>query len=101
MQKVVTYIRHNEIRDTIVNLMNEVCINVETEQKLQPLQGESYVNISTTTEDEDWLDIKTNGLWCLRCSRAFFDVKIFNIYAKTSQKLMKDEYKYHETLKKS
>ena len=45
-----THIRHNAIRDTFANLMNEVCHDVEFETKLQPLQGESFVNNSTTTE---------------------------------------------------
>ena len=76
-----THIRHNEIRDTFANLMNEVCHNVEIEPKLQPLQGESFVNNSTTTKDEARLDIKANGLWGSRFSRAFFDVKIFNPHA--------------------
>ena len=96
-----THIRHNEIRDTSANLMNEVCHDVEIEPKLQPLQGESFVNNSTTTEDEARLDIKANGLWRSRFSRAFFDVKIFNPHAKSSRKLHKDAYKYHETLKNS
>ena len=54
----------------------------------------SFVNNSATTEDEARLDIKANGLWGSRFSRAFFD-------AKTSRKLHKDSYKYHETLKNS
>ena len=81
--------------------MNEVCHDVEIEPKLQPLQGESFVNNSTTTEDEARLDIKANGLWGSRFSRAFFDVKIFNSQAKTLRKLHKDAYKYHQTLKNS
>ena len=72
-----THIRHNEIRDTFANLNNEVCHDVEIEPKLQPLQGESFVNNLTTTEDEVRLDIKANGLWGSRFSRAFCDVKIF------------------------
>ena len=81
--------------------MNEVCHDVEIEPKLQPLQGESFVNNSTTTEDEARLDIKANGLWGSRFSRNFFDLKIFNPHAKTSRKLHKDAYKHHETLKNS
>ena len=81
--------------------MNEVCHDVEIEPKLQLLQVESFVNISTTTEKEARLDIKANGLWCSRFSRAFFDVKIFNPYARTSRKLHRDACKYHETLKNS
>ena len=40
-----THVRYNEIRDTIANLMNEVCHDVEIEPKLQPLQDESFVKI--------------------------------------------------------
>ena len=81
--------------------MNEVCHDLEIEPKLQPLQGESFVNNLTTTEDEARLDIKANGLCGSRFSRAFFDVKFFNPHAKTLRKLHKDAYKCHETLKNS
>ena len=81
--------------------MNEVCHDVESELKFQPLQGESFVNNSTTTEDEARLDIKANGIWGSRFSRAFYDVKIVNPHVKTSRKLHKDAYKYNETLKDS
>ena len=87
--------------DPFANLMNEFCHDVEIEPKLQPLQGETFVNISNTTEDEARLDIKKNRLWGSRFSRTFFDVKIFNPQAKTSQKLHKDAYKYQETQKNS
>ena len=96
-----THIRNNEIRDTFANLMNEVCHEVEIALKLQLLQGESFVNNSTTTEDEARLDVKANKLWVSGFSHAFFDVKIFNPHAKTSRKLHKGAYKYHETLKNS
>ena len=82
VQRVVTHIRHNEVRDTFADLMNEVCHDVQIEPKLQPLQGESFVNNSTTTEDEARLDIKANRIWGSRFSRAFFDVKIFKPHAK-------------------
>ena len=78
--------------------MNEVCRDIEIEPKLLPLQGESFVNNSSTTEDEARLDIRANRLWGSRFSRAFFVVKNINPHAKTSQKLHKDAYKYHETL---
>ena len=92
--------RHNEIRDTFGKLMDEVCYDVELEPKLQPLEGESFDNKSTTTEDEARLDIKANGLWDTRFSRTFFDVKIFNPLAKSCPKQIKEAYKYHESLKK-
>ena len=85
-----THLRNNEIRDTFTNLMNEVCHDVEIEPKRQPLQGESFVNNSTTTEDEARLEIKANRLWGSRISRAFTlnpsnAVKIFNPMPKHSE----------------
>ena len=96
-----THMRHDEIRDTFSNLMSEVCYDVEIEPKLQSLQGKSFVNNSTTTDENPRLDVKANGLWGSRFSRTFFDVKVFNPHAKTSRRLLKDAYKYHESLKKS
>ena len=70
--------RHNEIGDTFANLMCEVCFEVEIEPKLQSLQGEIFVNNSTTTDECARLDVKANGLWGSRLSRTFFDVKVIN-----------------------
>ena len=44
--------RHDEIRDTFAAIMKDVCFDVEIEPKLQPLEGESFVHKTTTTEDE-------------------------------------------------
>ena len=96
-----THMRNNEIRDTFATFMSEVCFDVEIEPKLQSLQGESFVNNSTTTDEDARIDVKANGLWGLRFSRTFFDVKVFNPHAKTSRRLLKDAYKYHESLKNS
>ena len=43
-----THMRLNEIRDTFATLMSEVCFDVEIEPNFQSLQGESFVNNSTT-----------------------------------------------------
>ena len=91
-----TQLRHNEIRDTLATLLDEVCHDVEIEPKLQSLEGESFHNKTTTTEDDARLDIKANGLWGGRFSRTVFDVKIFNPHAKSCPKTVSDAYKYHE-----
>ena len=70
--------------------MSDVCFDIEIEPKLQSLQGEKFVNNSTTTDEDARLDVKTNGLWGSRFSRTFFDVKIFNPHAKTSRRLLKE-----------
>ena len=91
-----THLRHNEIRDSLATLLDEVCHDVEIEPKLQSLEG----NKTTTTEDDARLDIKANGLWGGRFSRTFFDVKIFNNpHAKSYPKTISDAYKYHESVK--
>ena len=95
-----THMRHNEIRDTFANLMKDVCFDVELEPKLQPLEGESFDNKTTTTEDEARLDIKANGLWDTRFNRTFFDVKIFNPHAKSCPRNIKEAYKLHEAQKR-
>ena len=82
-----------------MTLLDEVCHDVEIEPKLQTLEGESFHNKTTTTEDDARLDIKPNGLWGARFSRTFFDVKIFNHHAKSCPKTISDAYKYHESVK--
>ena len=61
--------RHDEIRDTFVNLKSEVCYDVEIELKLQSLHGVSIVINSTTTDEDARIDVRTNGLWGSRFSR--------------------------------
>ena len=89
--------RHNESRDTFAILMSEICFDVKIEPELQSLQGESCVSNSTTTHEDSRLDVKSNGLWGSMFSRTFLDVKVFNPHEKTSQRLLKDAYKYHDT----
>ena len=95
-----THIRHNDIRDSFANLLDEVCDNVEIEPCLQPLQGETFANRSTTTDDDARLDIKANGLWESRYSKTYFDVKVFNPYARTCSRNIPDSYRQHESSKK-
>ena len=92
--------RHNEIRDTFANLMDEVCHDVQIEPMLQELQGETFDNKTTCSDEEARPDIKANGLWGQRFERTFFDVKIFNPLAKSCPREIKEAYKYHENIKK-
>ena len=80
--------RHTEIRDTFATLMSEVCFHVEIEPKLRSLEDESFVNNSTTTDEDAQLDVNANGLWGSRFSRTFFDFKVFNchIFTKTTER---------------
>ena len=80
--------RHNEIRDTFANLMDEVCHDVQIEPMLQELQGETD-NKTTCSDEEARPDIKENGLWGQSFERTFFDVKIFNPLAKSCPRELK------------
>ena len=55
--------RHNELRDSLANLLSNVCHDVEMEPHLQPLQGKTFALKSTITDDDARLDVKANGLW--------------------------------------
>ena len=44
--------RLNELRDSIANLLIDVCQDVETETQLQPLHGENSALKSTTTDHD-------------------------------------------------
>ena len=57
-----THLRNNEIRDAFATLLDELCHDVEVEPKLQSLEGESFHNKITTTEDDARLDNKAIGL---------------------------------------
>ena len=45
---------------TLANLLNEVCDDVEVEPCLQTLQGKTFANRFTTTDDDGRLYIKAN-----------------------------------------
>ena len=86
--------------DTTKSGMKEICYDVENEPKIQPLEGESFVHKTTTTEEEARLDIEANRLWDFRFCRTFFHVKIFNPLARVCPKNFNKAYKFHESRKK-
>ena len=60
----------------LCQLMSEVYYDVENEPKLQSLQGTSFAKNLTTSDEDNRLDVKANGLLGSRFSRSFFDVKV-------------------------
>ena len=73
--------RHDRIRDVIAIALDEVTSEVQTEPHLQPLTGESFPP-STNKENDARLDIAARGFW-QKCEMAFFDVRVFNPFAKS------------------
>ena len=69
-------IQHNEVRDTLAKCMREAGhIAVETEPRLQPLNGEVFDYKSANKDDEARSDIKCCGFWS-NMRPAYFDVKV-------------------------
>ena len=73
--------RHDEVRDLFASLLQDVCHDVEVEPHLQTLTGEILTS-STNSSDEARMDVSVQGFW-QRGQRAFFDVRVFNPFAKS------------------
>ena len=71
--------RHDEMRDTIAQLLNQTCHDVQTEPHLEPVTGEHLPTNANNREDAR-LDISARSFW-QRGQRAFFDVRVFNPFA--------------------
>ena len=69
-------LRHNELRDNIAEMLQEVTNDVRIEPILQPLTGEEQ-SVDGNVSVEARADISTRGFWC-RGQRAFFSVRIFD-----------------------
>lgn len=79
--------RHDEVRDLFADLLKDVCHDVQVEPQLETLTGE-VLHSSANTSDEARLDVCARDFW-VRGQRAFFDVRVFNPFAKShlNQKL--------------
>ena len=93
-------LRHNELRDTTAELLNEVCKDVKIEPKMAELTGETFKLRSTNTDNEARLDISCRGFWG-RGNKAFQDIRVFNPLAKSyMDKPVADAHKANENQKK-
>jgi hypothetical protein len=93
-------IRHNEIRDFTGMLLTEVCHDVSLEPVLHPLSGEELQHATARAEDEARVDIAARNFWGNR-QVAYFDVKVFNPYAKSNRKFsLASCFTHHEKSKK-
>ena len=90
-------IRHNELRDITASLPSDVCHNVATEPRLQPLSGESMTHRTAITTDEACLDIRARGFWTA-AQDVIFDVRVFHPNAPSNTIIV--TYRKHENIKK-
>ena len=72
----LTFVRHNDLRDTTAELLSNVCTNVAIQPPLQSLSGEELTPRSANCQDDARADIHARGFWGRRQS-AFFDVRVF------------------------
>ena len=61
-------------------------INARREPELQPLSGENLHYRTAITTDGARLDVKAQGFWGSTNTKDYFDVKVFNPYAKSYRK---------------
>ena len=92
-------LKHNELRDNIAEMSQEVTDNVRIEPILQPLNGEEQ-SVGRNVLVKARPDISPRGFWC-RGQRAFFNVKIFDPNAQRQEnKTLKRCYELNEHKKK-
>lgn len=93
-------LRHNEVRDIPASPISECCSNVCTEPTLHPVAGHTLPPYSVCS-DGARLNVATDGFWCSRNERAFFDVRVFNPLAPSnSVPSISAAYKNYEREKK-
>ena len=81
-------------------LIDDVAHSTQVEPALQPLSGESIPR-NANHEDDARLDIAARGFW-QQCEMAFFDVRVFNPFAKSHLTRNLDAvFKSNESRKKS
>ena len=90
------------MRDLLAELLTETCHNFEVEPRLQPLNGESFHQRSTSTAEGARLDIKAGGFWgSSRHEVAYFDVWVFNPHANSYRSLSLEKiYRQDEAQKR-
>ena len=91
--------RHDTIRNTIHDLVKDVCKDTRKEPGLIPV-GDRQLPAGANRADGARADVSTLGFWRPLC-RAFFYVKVFNPLAKTNWTMeIPKMYTFHEGLKK-
>ena len=92
-------IRHNAVRDTVAEVLKEVCKDVKVEPQLLPVTGE-VLPAGTNIADGARSDVSAVGLW-QPLNRAFLDIRVFNPHAlSNAAKEIDQMYLHHELAKK-
>ena len=73
--------RHDQIKNTMFDLISSVCKDTRKEPALHPV-GNRELPLGSNLSDGARSDVSTLGFWRPFC-RAFFDVRVFNPFAQT------------------
>ena len=69
---IMTY---NNIRDTMADLLREVCQDVKVEPQLQKVNEGDCLNPKTITGDQGRLDVSARGVWT-SFDKTFLDIRV-------------------------
>ena len=95
-----TAMRHNEVRDQFASYLKKVAHDIVVEPPLQPLAGERFPLLSTSTEEFARLDVAASGVRGRRFEQSFMEVRVFNQHAPSNAKMsVPSMYKLHEAEK--
>ena len=93
-------LRHNALRDTQAELLQNACYDVQVEPGLLPVTDEE-LPASTSTEDGARLDISARGIWS-PMEQVFLDVRVTHPNTQTHRsKSTRQIYKENEREKKT
>ena len=76
--------RHDNIKDFLIILLNNVCIDVQSEPQLIPVAKEHIKLKTANTNDESGLDLKPRAFWRRR-EMAFFDIRVTQLNSRTNK----------------
>ena len=86
--------RHNDVRDYLTHLLNEVWADVSIEPHL--VQAREDETTSTNRKDAARLDIAARDFW-RPSQRAFFDIRVFNANAQSNiSRNIEETFNHHE-----
>ena len=92
--------RHNRVRDTVAEILKEICKDVRTEPELIPIESDFNRQTSDNKADKARLDVSCVGLWS-PLEKTFLDIRVFHPCAPSyKDKPLKASFQIHEKQKK-
>ena len=93
--------RHNQVRDTIADVMKEVCHDVQLKPQLIAIENEEKsLSQHSRTAENARLDVLARGVWAL-FDRTFIDIRVTHPNCRSNRnKTLTQIYEEHETEKK-